>query len=240
MGLLTLDLGLANAHLIHTVPQRVFDARPRALEVIDRAESKDPARGPYRIHRMPNWAPAVWLSQGAPDRIETILRWERDNLRPKYAITEGASYTITKGTAELSDLLPFFDTLRIRLDAETAAGNGFPPGYEVVYHTRRGFDLWNTRYFILPARLAFGSRFRGVLSFLPRTTEIDPPPGAFDGPEGERLRNTWLRENDVQILAQRSRLSARLDRPPGPLSGSDHRSRFDRSLARDGRDSLPG
>lgn len=199
-GLLTLDLALANAQLIHTVPQRVFDAIPRALDVIERAESRDSASGPYRIHRMPNWAPAVWLNQGAADRIETIIRWERDNLRPKYAITGGGSYTITKGTAELSDLLPFFDTLRIRLDAETGRKNGFPPGYEVIYYTRRGFDLWNTKYFILPARLALGSRFRGVLSLLPRTREIDPPPGAFDGPNGEQRRNSWLREDDVQIL----------------------------------------
>ena len=90
VGMLTLDLGLGQTRLlIHTVPQRVFDARPRALDVIDRAEARSPASGPYRIHRMPNWAPAVWLTQGAPDRIETIVRWERDNLRPKYAITEG-------------------------------------------------------------------------------------------------------------------------------------------------------
>ena len=222
VGLLTLDLALANAHLIHTVPQRVFDARPRALDVIERAETREPARGPYRIHRMPNWAPLVWLTQGAPDRIETIVRWERDNLRPKYAITEGGSYTLTKGTAELSDLLPFFDTLRIRLDAETSRNYGFPPGYQVLYYTRRGFDLWNTRYFILPARLALASRFRGVLSFLPRTTEIDPPPGAFDGPDGERLRNSWLRENDVHILRNEAAF---------PRAWIVHRARFPAPIA---------
>ena len=109
---------------------------------------------------MPNWAPSVWLTQGAPDRLETIVRWERDNLRPKYAITEGGSYTLTKGTAELSDLLPFFDILQSRLDVETSRKHGFAPGYEVVYHTRRGFDLWNTRYFILPARLGPGQPLR--------------------------------------------------------------------------------
>ena len=187
--MLTLELAVANAPLIHTVPQAAFDARPRALDAIDRAEAREPSNGPYRIHRMPNWSPTVWLSQGAPDRIETILRWERDNLYPKYGITEGVSYTLTKGTADLSDLLPFFDTLRIHLDEETSKRHGFRPGLEVVYYTRRGFDLWNSRYFILPARLALGSRFRGALAFLPRTTEIDPPRGAFDGPGGDRLRD---------------------------------------------------
>ena len=240
LSLLTVDLGLSNAHLIHTVPQRVFDARPRALDVIERAESREAASGPFRIHRMPNWAPAAWLTRGTADRIETIVRWERDSLRPKYAITEGASYTLTKGTAELSDLLPFFDTMAIRLDAATSRRHGFPSGYEVVYYMRRGFDLWNTRYFILPARLVLDSRFRGVLSFLPSTTEIDPPPGAFDGPDGERLEEFLAATGRCPDPPQRGRLPACLDRSPGPLCGSRRRTKSDRSPASDGRDSLPG
>jgi hypothetical protein len=215
--LIAADLGVAHAPLIHTVPQQIFEARPKALEMIERAELKNPAEGPYRIHRMPNWAPAAWLNQGAASRIETIVRWERDSLRPKYAITEGSSYTLTKGTVELADYLAFFDILRIRLDEATSRRHGFSSGYEVVYHTRRGYDLWNTRYFILPARLALGSRFRGVLSFLPRTTEIDPQPGAFEGPDGDRLRNIWLREHDVQILRNEAAF---------PRAWIVHRARF--------------
>ena len=79
-----LDLYLAHAPLLYTVPQRVFDDKPRSLQMIERAEAKEPSTGPFRIHRQPNWAPAAWLSQGSPHRLEDIARWERDSLRPKY------------------------------------------------------------------------------------------------------------------------------------------------------------
>jgi hypothetical protein len=200
LGVLTLDLALAISPLIHTAPQQAFEARPRVLADIDRAEAAAPTDRPFRIHRMPNWAPLEWLASGSPDRIESILRWDRDSVRPKYAITEGGSYTITKGAAELADVVPFFETKQIQLDPETSKANELAAGSRIIYYTRRGFDLWNTRYFILPARLAFGSRFRGALSFLPRTTEIDPPPGAFGGPDGQERRRRWLREEDVQVL----------------------------------------
>jgi hypothetical protein len=211
------DLGLAHAPLMYTVPRSVFESEPLALAKIRDASSKNPSQGPFRIHRQANWAPSAWLAGGSPHRLEEITRWERDSLRPKYAITEGPSYTYTRGTAELSDVIPFFDSYRIQLDPETCRRNGFPEGYQVVYFTRRGFDLWNARYFILPARLAFRSRFRGVLSFLPRTTEIDPPPGTFDGPDGGRLRESWLRDSDVQILRNEAAF---------PRAWIVHRARF--------------
>jgi hypothetical protein len=198
--LLGIELSLANAPLVHAVPQEIFETRPTALDQIDRAEAQSPSGGPFRIHRMPNWAPGTWLTRGSNDRLEEITRWDRDSLRPKYGITEGVAYTSTKGTAELTDLLPFFDFLRIQLDPATNRRHGFAAGSRVLYYMRRGFDLWNTRYFILPARLVLDSRFRGFLSFLPKTTEIAPPPGDFDGAGGDRRRQSWLMDEDVQIL----------------------------------------
>jgi hypothetical protein len=218
----TIDLYLAHASLLYTIPQRFFDAKPRALQLIERAEANEPSPGPFRIHRQANWAPAAWLNRGSPHRLEDIARWERDSLRSKYPITEGVACAYTHGTAELSNVTPFFQATRIQLDPATCRRNGFPEGYQVVYFMRRGFDLWNTRYFILPARLAFGSRFRGVLSLLPRTTEIDPPPGAFDGPDGERLRASWLRDDDVQILRNEASL---------PRAWIVHRARFPAPIA---------
>jgi hypothetical protein len=212
-----LDLGVAHRPLIYTIPQHILDARPRALDVIQSAEANDPSPGPFRIHRQANWAPAAWLAGGSADRLEDIVRWERDSLRSKYAITEGLAYASTRGTAELSELLPFFTSMPIRLDPEASRRNGFPEGYEVVYFTRRGFDLWNARYFILPARLALRSRFRGVLSLLPRTVEIDPPPGAFEGPDAAARRQHWLLKEDVQILRNQAAF---------PRAWIVHRARF--------------
>jgi hypothetical protein len=216
-ALSALDLGLAHAPLVYSIAQSVFNASPRALELIEKAEAKDPSPGPFRIHRQTNWAPGAWLVHRSTRRLEEIAHWERDSLRAKHAITEGLAYCSTRGTAELSALLPFFDSMRIQLDPETCRRNGFPEGYQVVYYTRRGFDLWNARYFILPARLALGSRFRGVLSFLPHTKEIDPPPGTFDGPEGAARRQHWLLEDDVQVLRNEAAF---------PRSWIVHRARF--------------
>ena len=211
------DLGLAHGPLVYTVPQSIFEAKPRAVEAIEKAEAKHPSSGPFRIHRQANWVPGAWLVRGSTGRLEDLARWERDSLRPKLAITERLAYAQTRGTAELSELIPFFDSMTIQLDPETCRRNGFPEGYRVVYYTRRGFDLWNARYFILPARLVIGSRFRGVLSFLPRTTEIAPPPGAFDGPDGEARRQRWLLEDDVQVLRNEAAF---------PRSWIVHRARY--------------
>ena len=141
---------------------------------------------------------------GSSKARRTASRRLRDGIAiacaPKYGISDSLVYAYTRAPAEPADLIPFFDTMRIQLDPDTCRRQGLPPGYQVVYFTRRGFDLWNSRYFILPARLAFGSRFRGVLSFLPRTTEIDPPPAPSTAPKGEARRTQWLLEDDVQVL----------------------------------------
>ncbi len=217
-----LDLGIANARLIHTVPQCVLESVPRALELIEQAETGDPSPGPYRIHRMPNWSPANWLAASSPRRGEDIVRWERESLRPKYAIPYGASYVYSMGTTELLDLVLFFDSFLVPLDSETRQRFGIPADQKLVYFTRRGFDLWNARYFILPARLALGSRHRGVLSFLPRTLEIDPPPGIYEGPGGEARRRRHLYEEDVQVLRNEAVF---------PRSWIVHRARFVRPIA---------
>ena len=77
---------------------------------------------------------------------------------------------------------------------------GVEPGHRVVYYPRRGFDLWNTRYFVVPTRLAPGSYFRGFASFVDGTEAIYPDLGSADAAErGERLRR-WSRDEDVQVL----------------------------------------
>ena len=197
---LALDLGLANRSLIHTVPQSVFDSQPRAIEAIQKAEANDPSPGPFRIHRMKNWSPAAWLSEHSTNRIEEILRWERDSVRIKYAIPYRYSYTYAVGTTEWLDQVLFFDSFSVALDGQAIKNFGLSPGQRIRYFTRRGFDLWNTRYFVLPARLSVGSAFRGVWSFLPDTTEIDPPPGSLDGPHGDAKRKQLLIHDDVQVL----------------------------------------
>ena len=118
-----------------------------------------------------NWAPD-WpgdLEGSAPDRLDQIVRWERDTLRDKYEYAQACRIATTYafGTAELDRLTaqllrPVDHPGRRRPVARCL---GVAPGRRLVfYYPRRGFDLWNTRYFILPTRLALGSyRTRGFV-----------------------------------------------------------------------------
>jgi hypothetical protein len=72
-------------------------------------------------------------------------------------------------------------------------------GETAVYYPRRGYDLWNTRYFVLPSRLS-NDEYRGAYSLLPNSEKIYPPPDQFKGPEGAQLRAQWDYEEDWQIF----------------------------------------
>ncbi len=120
MALLTADLALANAHFVLTVPQRLLDAKPKVVRRIEAAECRDPAPGPYRVHRMPIWNPFAWLRESSPDRVRDFVSWERDTLQPKYGLLWGIHYTQTLGVAELYDHSWFFGGFLRTLDAPMA------------------------------------------------------------------------------------------------------------------------
>jgi hypothetical protein len=203
LALMVADLAVANARLVVTAPQSAFDAEPRALRLIRQAETSHPAPGPLRIHRM-RWSPTGWATGGSPDRSDEMLVWERDTLGGHHAITYGLGYVYAKGTTELADYSLFFRQGRFAVGAEVARELEIKPGQLVVYHTRRGYDLWGARYFILPARLAWNSLLRGYTSFLSDIDEIYPPPGTFEGPGGRQRREEWLNAEDFQIFRNRA------------------------------------
>ncbi len=203
--LLTVDLILANGPFVNTVPQAYLDNAnlPRALELIEEAEEADPADGPFRIHRLPLWSPTTWRLKGSEDRIADFVQWERDTLQPKYAIPFGYQYTNTEGTAELYDIMFFFAPFRLALSDQNAELLGTPRGSKAVIHPRRGFDLWNTRYFILPGTVlppdAWNDERRGYASFLPDTTPIYPTSEQLQREsEDDRVQRTF--KEDFQIL----------------------------------------
>ncbi|RUL88247.1 YfhO family protein [Tautonia sociabilis] len=199
---LTADLAVANGRFVMTVPQELLDenATPRVLEVIAQAEEEEPADGPYRIHRMPVWSPPGWMLSGDPGRVQELVRWERGTLQPKYGLLSGVEYTHTEGTAELYDIMFFFAPFQRRLRAEAARLLNATPGQEIVVFPRRGFDLWNTRYFVVPLVSGdWNNEFRSYASFLPDTSPIDPDPDALAAMSDEEKRRLYL-EEDVQVL----------------------------------------
>ena len=198
---LAIDLGVANASHVVTVPQAAFEEIPRALEEIREAERTSPAPGSYRVARVGRWWPTSWIDPGgAPRRFETITRWERDTLRPNYQMPLGVRSTFHFDTMEPLDYGLFFLPWSLDPDPATVAARKLGPGQKVWYFPRRGFDLWNTRYFIVPARLNWDSPARGYAAMVPDATFLYPKPGTFDGPDGPALRKHWGATEDFRIL----------------------------------------
>ncbi|MGE3820087.1 MAG: YfhO family protein [Isosphaeraceae bacterium] len=199
---LTGDLAMANAQYVLTVPQALFEGTPRALALIEEAEKSDPSPTPYRIHRMPIWNPLGWSEERSEDRVRDFVAWERSTLQPKYGINEGVHFTMTVGVAELYDYEWFFGGFPRRLKGEALARSlGVPQGTPVIYFPRRGFDLWTSRYLIIPYYPnKWTDENRSYASFLHDTRRIHPAEDAFLGPEGSKREVDWVRTQDFQIF----------------------------------------
>ena len=218
-GLMAADLALANSRFVITLPQALFDAPPAALRVIDEFERRrdHPKEGLdlYRVHRMPIWEPAGWSRVVEPDRIRELVTWERDTIQPKYAMPYGLQYTLTEGTTELYDYWWFFAPFEVRLDVETARILGGPVGRKIVYLPRMGFNLWNTRYFLVPAFPArWETEHRSYASFLPDSTLLHPTPESVPDPED---RQRWADFPDWQLFRNEKAL---------PRAWAVHEARF--------------
>jgi hypothetical protein len=157
------------------------------------------------------------------------LAWERATLMPKHGSPFAVETTFVPGPAVVVDwsarLQPYVEEI---LDRSGSRGDA--KSREVVIQPRKLYDLWNTRYFVLPYRPGV-DRSRGFGSFLENTERIIPPKDAFLGPSGAEAERAWANQSDYQIrrnLAAFPRAwvvhdgrprAARLPRQPGPISG---------------------
>jgi hypothetical protein len=202
--LVALDLAVANSRYVSTVPQALMETRPEILRIIEEAERKDPAPGPYRIHRMPSWNPGIWFSEDSDDRISDFVNWERKTIQPKYGITLGVEYTHTMGVAELYDYEWFFGGFPYAVRGETARGLGVEPGKRVVYFPRRAFDMWNSRYFILPEfPNGWADEFRGFAAFLHETEPVYPKAEPTPTPARRDEIRKRIETEDFQVRRNR-------------------------------------
>jgi hypothetical protein len=194
------DLGWADRSLVRTVPQAELDKVPEVIAIIREAEKQRPADGPFRLHRVPVWSPLGWRDRPSRDRILDFVQWERDTIQPKYGITHGVEYTQTVGTAELYDYQWFFSPFPRKVSPEMARSLNVNQAEPIVVFPRRGFDLWNTRYFIIPAVPNWTDPDRGYASFLPRAERIYPLADVIDGKANPAAARDWLETKDVQIF----------------------------------------
>jgi hypothetical protein len=194
---LALDLGIASGRLIWTAPQSVFEGTYRIAQRIAEAERANPAPGPFRIHRMPLWQPEGFTKQASPRRFAELIQWERDTLQPTYGLPLDVHYCLNQGVMELFDYLLFFRPQDMPLGAEGARFLDIPASKSINYFPRRGFDIWNARYFILPIRTdTFKSPDRGYAALLPETELIAPGAELVVSPQGE----SWREHEDWQLL----------------------------------------
>jgi hypothetical protein len=229
--LVAADLAAANARCVFTIPQSLLDSKPEPLRKIEEHERGRESAGPFRIHRMAAWSPRVWQTTASADRAVDFVAWERATLKPKHGINLGVEYTHTFGAGEISEHAWFFaSSRRVVRNPEILEALGVEPGTQIVYYPRRAFDIWNTRYFVVPYDpRGWGDQARGYASFLFQSERIYPAPEPGSGPEGAGLLKDWMTNRDVQILRNLNEFprawvvhQARwIDTPRGRTGGGD-------------------
>ena len=201
LAVLSVDLAIANARLVISTPQEDFDSTPQVVKIIRDAEREKPADGPYRVYRMPQWNPMGWNHRRSDNRVQEFTRWERDTLQPKYGITEGVEYTHAKGVSQLYDYEMYFAAFPREASPGVAKMLRISSGDRVAYYPRRAYDMWNTRYFVVPEFAGnWSGAARGYAAFLPDTELIYPKPDSFQGPLGPERQRAWIETGDFRIL----------------------------------------
>ena len=203
--LMTLDLAAANSRYVRTVEQSMFDGQPALVRIIEKAEADrdPPVPGPFRVHRMTSWSPMGWRLTTSADRDRDVMAWKRDTIEPKFGINFGIEYTHAIGVAELDDYEAFFTgfALRTVTDPAIAKSLGINAGEQVVYYTRRAYDMWNTRYFVVPSYPnGWRDPMRGSAGFVFASEMIYPEKGRFDGPNGQAESQKWVDTQDFRVL----------------------------------------
>ena len=237
---MAVNLAVANARYISTCPQSVFDETPEVVRLIREAEHSDPSPGPFRVHRMPSWAPLGWYGGRSDDRVREFAIWQRRTLQPKHGINEGIQFTLTLGTAELYDYSWFLSAFYWAPVREFAASLGIEPGKKVTYYTRRGYDMWGSRYFVLPYYTPAGwsDEQRGIASFLFDGKRLQPPPGCLLRRQFPRQDEGMGRFRGLPAHQESLRLPAVLGGPPDPPPRPDLGHEQGRSPGADAGDPL--
>jgi hypothetical protein len=134
------------------------------------------------------------------------------------------------GTAEVSRYESLFAGFsgKIRM-TEAARALGIDVGREIFYFPRRSFDMWNTRYFVLPC-YPHGWRdpSRGYAAFWFQTELVYPEPESFGGPTSASTQISWAEHHDFQIRRNLDEL---------PRAWVVHAARWVAAAAKSARDS---
>jgi hypothetical protein len=204
LAVTAVDLSRANARVVVTIAQSLLESTPEVVSIIRRAETERPRPGPYRVHRVPVWGLIAWTESSTSGRVGDFVDWARQTAEPKYGINFGVNYTRTIGAAELYDYAWYFGGFYYGAREKAARVLGVEPGTRIFALPRRAFDMWNTRYFILPYYAQWGDGSRGIASFVEQTERIHPPVDAFVGVDGRDRELDWVKHHDYQVRRNRN------------------------------------
>jgi hypothetical protein len=205
LAVITADLALANSRYVLTVPQRMLETDPKVVQIIKNAESRQPTDPLFRVFRLPYWLPVQWITQPSTERVEEHVAWARNSIEHKWGLPYGLSFTLNLGTTEFYDYLWFFEGEMRQASPAVAARLSLRPGDPVFDWPRRGFDLWNTRYFVVPAFPKDWSELdRSFASFMDESDRIYPPPRGFADSRQQDLFKQEVSGEDLQVYRNRT------------------------------------
>ncbi len=168
------ELGLANAPLIHTVDRRRWE-EPRALaRVIERAEKGE--EGPPSVRCGSRAGRTVGSIRSIPDRypLEDRVEWQRRMfiMRQNLPLTSGV--VVSFGTLDNNEHEAWFDTLPLPDKAYLAP--------------RRSYDAWGTEYFVVDKTTEAESFFGSTVGLRTSWASADAPAASPIIPFGPPLR----------------------------------------------------
>ncbi len=190
--LLSIDLAIVDSRQVFTLPKEEMTREPVLAANIREAEREGGLTGPVRVHRLGTWAPIGWGRTSSVERGRELVNWERDTLLPKYGLEADVRYTLGATSAlESADFARCFRPFSIAIDERIATNISARPGQDVIAWPRRAFDLWGTRYFILPVDPGDWTQgARGFISFLEETEVVYPRRGSPRLPDVQVRRNS--------------------------------------------------
>ncbi|MBY0587599.1 YfhO family protein [bacterium] len=178
-----IDLAIAHRDIALTMPQSRFDVEPESLARIAEYHDQHHPGEPYRVHRTRLFEPTRFFHTSSSDRVAEQVAWERKTAQPKYGLSMGIDYTKTEGTMNLYDIDFFFAPWVVPAPSSVRQSAGRPID-RIVYYPRTGFDLWNTRYFVLPKQMVLDDVERGILTLL-TSKRGEPLPVVAEWPVAE-------------------------------------------------------
>jgi hypothetical protein len=143
-----LDLAIANAWMVPSAPQQIWNETPAIANAIGSAEQDQPGDNSFRIYRGSeiNWWPRHWPTTSSATRQVEGVGWDRDTLFPKYHLRPHVSLVESSGTLMSQD---YQMVLQVARQYGPVRPDGISEPHPMV------LDALATKYVLLPDDFAY-------------------------------------------------------------------------------------